>query len=169
MYIKNNSSGDFTIIPKIPLKGKKRIEALNYDGVTIDSGFLKTQMDDTFSFYSKIPDDDLLKGFRERAGLDAPGDILGGCYSKDVWHIFGQLLSAYSRMGHVSKNNKIISKAKTLVSEWGKTIDKDGYFYYSNNPVAYHYTYDKMTGGLVDMYEYAGNTEAMEYLSRITD
>jgi len=31
-------------------------------------------------FYLKIPDDNLLNGFRIRAGLPAPGQALGGCF-----------------------------------------------------------------------------------------
>ena len=37
---------------------------------------------------------DFLEGFRRRAGLPAPGKDLGGWYSADVFHIFGQIIPA---------------------------------------------------------------------------
>ena len=48
-------------------------------------------------------------------------------------------------------------------------IDQDGYFFYSRKPNAPHYIYDKMVGGLVDMYLYAGSKDALKALARITD
>ena len=61
------------------------------------------------------------------------------------------------------------AKVDSLVHEWAKCIDADGYFYYSRNPRAPHYTYEKMIGGLLDAHQYCGNQEALAALSRITD
>ena len=56
-----------------------------------------------------------------------------------------------------------------LVTEWGKCLEPDGYFCYSRQPNAPHYTYDKMMWGLLDAYHYCGNREALQYAGRITD
>jgi hypothetical protein len=58
--------------------GKRIVEPFDYRGVTLDAGPLKAQVDEVRVFYLAIPDDDLLKGFRARAGRPAPGNDLGG-------------------------------------------------------------------------------------------
>ena len=58
-------------------------------GVSLDGGPLKLQVDAARQDYLRIPNDDLLKGFRRRAGRPAPGADLGGWYSSDVFHVFG--------------------------------------------------------------------------------
>ena len=50
----------------------------------------------------------------------------------------------------------------------GKTIEKDGYFFYSWDCNAYNYSYEKIESGLVDLYVYGGLQEAIEYLKTIT-
>src|SRR5271157_2050402 len=70
--------------PPAPL-GKRQIEPFYYQGVTLEPGPLKDQVDEVRRFYLAIPDDDLLKGFRARAGLPAPGKDLGGWYSSDTF------------------------------------------------------------------------------------
>jgi uncharacterized protein len=145
------------------------LHSFDYRGVTLEDGSLKHQFDEVRDYYLHIPNDNLLKGFRQRAGLYAPGTDMGGWYSADIFHIFGQILSGLARMVAATSDPACKTKADTLLAEWGRCIEKDGYFYYSRKPNAPHYTYDKMVGGLVDMAVYAGNRDALRYLSRITD
>jgi len=93
---------------------------------------------------------------------------LGGWYTGDTGHIFGQLISGYSRMYAATGDVRCRDKVNALISGWAKCIEPDGYFYYTRKP-NFHYTYDKMVGGLVDAYLYCGNREALAALSRITD
>lgn len=138
--------------------------------VKLQNGPLKSQFDEVEKYYLAISNDDLLKGFRERVGLPTNNaKNLGGWYSIDLFHIFGQLIGGMSRLYAVSGNPAMKEKVNFLVSEWAKTIDKDGYFYYSAKPNAKHYVYEKMVGGLVDAYLFAGNKEALQKLSVITD
>ena len=58
--------------------GKRVVQPFDYRGVTLDAGPLKAQVDEVRVFYLAIPDDDLLKCFRARAGRPAPGNDLGG-------------------------------------------------------------------------------------------
>jgi DUF1680 family protein len=150
-------------------KGRRLLQPFDYRGVTLDGGSLRRQFDETRDYYLRIPDDDLLKGFRARAGRPAPGVDLGGWYSADVFHVFGQILSGLARMYAATGDPACRDKANALVSEWGKCIAPDGYFFFSAKPNAPHYIYDKMVGGLVDTYLYCGNREALTCLSRITD
>jgi DUF1680 family protein len=145
------------------------MRSFDYRGVTLEDGPLKRQFDEVRDYYLHIPNDNLLKGFRLRAGHAAPGTEMGGWYSADVFHIFGQILSGLARMTAATGDPACKQKADTLLAEWGRCIEPDGYFYYSRKPNAPHYTYEKMVGGLVDMAVYAGNRDALGYLSRITD
>ena len=69
-------------VPRVPEpKGKRILENFNYRGVTLDGGRLRTQLDQVRADYLRIPNDELLKGFRQRAGLAAPGRDLPFAWS----------------------------------------------------------------------------------------
>ncbi len=145
------------------------LEPFGYEGVRLLDGMLKKQYEATRDFYYNIPDDDILLGFRQRAGLPAPGKALPGWYGGDVFNTFGQWLSGMARMSKATGDQAIRAKAVRLMTEWGKTIEPDGYFYYSRNPIMPHYTYEKMVCGLVDLYQYAEEKQALPLLDKITD
>ena len=73
--------------------GRRVLEPFDYRGVSLGAGSLRRQVDEVRAFYLSIPDDDLLKGFRTRAGRPAPGKELGGWYSSDTFLVFGQIIS----------------------------------------------------------------------------
>jgi len=168
---------------------RRLLEPFSYDGVRLTDGMLKKQYDTTRDYCFKLPNDDLLKGFRERAGMPAPGTGLGGWYSGDprptrdypeewprflfsrgdMFSTFGQWLGGMARMSRATRDQAILEKATFLMQEWSKTIEPDGFFYYSRNPIAPHYTYEKTVGGLLDLYEFGGVKEAILNLERITD
>jgi hypothetical protein len=149
--------------------GRRVIEPFDYRGVTLEPGPLQKQVDEVRRFYLAIPDDDLLKGFRARAGLPAPGKDLGGWYSSDTFLVFGQIVSGLARLYASTGDVACRDKANRLLLEWAKCIEPDGYFYASRKPNAPHYIYDKMLWGLLDDYLYCGNQDALKSLSRITD
>lgn len=144
------------------------IEPFNYHGVSLDEGPLRQQASAAREDYLRIPNDDLLKGFRKRAGLPAPGADLGGWYSSDVFHVFGQILSGLARLYAVTGDPSCREKAEALVRGWAECIEPDGYFYYSRKPNAPHYIYDKMVGGLVDLIVHCDSKLAAESLAKIT-
>jgi DUF1680 family protein len=145
------------------------IEPFDYRGVSLGPGPLKSQVDEVRQFYLAIADDDLLKGFRARAGHPAPGKDLGGWYSSDTFLVFGQIVSGLSRLYAGTHDEQCRDKADRLISEWAKCIEPDGYFYASRKPNAPHYIYDKILWGLLDDYLYCENRAALDSLSRITD
>ena len=167
-----------------PGKEAVALECFDYEGVSLLDGKLRRQYLATRDFYFEIPDDDILKGFRERAGLQAPGNSLGGWYGGeprlkkllginwadgDYANAFGQWLSAMARMYRATGDTAMRDKAVHLMHEWAKTIEPDGYFYYSRSPFTYHYTYDKTVCGLVDLYHYGGERSALPLLERVTE
>ena len=74
-----------------------------------------------------------------------------------------------SRMYKATGDKPILEKATHLMREWGKTIELDGYFYYSRRPMPPHYTYDKTVCGLVNLYHYGGQKDALPLMEKITD
>jgi len=151
-------------------KTRLLLEPFEYNEVKLQQSPLKKQFEEVIADYLAIPNDDILKGFRQRAGLPTNNaKDMGGWYTNDVFHVFGQFISGMSRLYAVSGNEAMKIKVNTLVDEWSKTIDKDGYFFYTKKPNAPQYVYEKMTGGLVDNYVFTGNKDALKYLSVITD
>ena len=75
------ADGRFERKPPAP-KGLLVLEPFDYKGVTLNNSRLKTQLDLVKREYLSIPNDDLLKGFRQRAGFPAPGNDLGGWYQQ---------------------------------------------------------------------------------------
>ena len=144
------------------------LQPFGYRNVTLDGGRMREQFDEVKACYMAIPNDNLLRGFRLRAGKPAPGSDMGGWYSSDTFNVFGQILSGLSRLYAASGDEAVRQKVQYLISEWAACIAPDGFFYYSANPNARHYVYDKMVGGLVDAYLYAGIPEALAHLDRIT-
>ena len=128
-------------------QGKRLLQPFDFNGVRLAPGPLKTQIDEAKRFYLAISDDDLLKGFRTRAGRPAPGQDLGGWYSSDTFLVFGQIVSGLSRLYAATGDEECREKANHLIDEWAKCIEPDGYFYASRKPNAPHYIYDKMLWG----------------------
>ena len=108
---------------------------------------------------------------------ETPGRELGGWYSNDsseysyigfdeIFNTFGQWLSFLGRAYRATGNQKVREKAVNLLNGWGETIDEDGYFFYTNDCNAHHYSYEKIMSGLVDLYVYAEIEEAADYLAK---
>lgn len=152
-----------------PMGPNPRLREFEPEDITLESGMLRTQLDEAKEFYLRIPNDDLLLGFRRRAGLPAPGRELGGWYSDDAFNAFGQILSGLARMYATTRDPACKAKAEVLEANWAKCIAPDGFFYYSTKPNAPHYTFDKMVGALVDMAVYCESEGVEAHLSRITD
>ena len=55
-----------------------KLEPFEYQGVRLLPGPFADRLAATRAFYLSIPDDDIVKGFREKAGMPAPGTHLGG-------------------------------------------------------------------------------------------
>ena len=163
-----------------PAKAKCLLEPFHYSGVRLRDGMLRSQFLYARNFYFDISDDSLLLGYRRRAGLPAPGKPLVGWYDGDpsrkdrfgmgdTYNTFGQYISGMSRIAKANQDAALMDKAAYLVEEWVKTIEPNGYFFYSRNPHTPHYIYEKMCCGLVDLYDFGGRKEAIQHLERITD
>jgi uncharacterized protein len=148
--------------------GVRVIEPFDYHGVSLNDGPLLRQMLEVRDDYLRVPNDDYLKGFRQRAGKPAPGADLGGWYTPGTFHVFSQVLSGLARMYAAAGDEDCRQKLDALIHEWSLCIEPDGYFYSTRPPSPPHYIYEKMVGGLLDAYLYGRNPEALGLLDRIT-
>ena len=155
-----------------PSGSKSLLEPFNYEGVRLLEGMLRKQYLATRDYYCNLPDDDILKGFRKRARLPAPGNNMGAWDSEDTSMVFGQWLSGMARMYKATGDVAMRDKAACLMLEWAKTIQPDGTSYYPTLAKELrfsHYGWDKLVCGLVDLYEYCGEKDTLPVLEKITD
>jgi len=130
--------------------------------------------------FLNLDEDGLLKPFRKRQGLPAPGHDLGGWYDdaddfneKDNFHAFiaghsfGQYVSGLARAYAVTGSKATQEKVHRLVRAFAETVEPTGKFYVDYRLPGY--TFDKTCCGLIDAYEFAADPIALDVLKRATD
>jgi uncharacterized protein len=155
------------------------LQQFGYGDVELLEGPLRQQFDTNHAFYSALDEDALLKPFREKAGVAAPGEVMGGWYS---WaplsaldarpnngfapgHSFGQYLSGLSRDYATTGNKATQEKVHRLVKNFGPAITE--HFWEGNRFPAY--TYDKITIGMIDAHQWAAAPDALKVLNKTLD
>ncbi|MGA7245108.1 MAG: beta-L-arabinofuranosidase domain-containing protein [Terracidiphilus sp.] len=150
-----------------------------YGDVELLDGPVREQFDRNHKFYLALDEDSLLKPFRQRAGLPAPGDDMGGWYS---WaplgdldkpdnngfapgHSFGQYLSGLARDYAATGDKATQEKVHRLVDGFTPAITP--HFWDDNRFPAY--TYDKISVGMIDAHEFAGAPRAFNGLDAALD
>jgi uncharacterized protein len=142
---------------------------LSYTQVKFDVGPLERQARENHQLVLDLDEDALLRPFRQRAGLPAPGTDLGGWYDTYAFApgaTFGQWICALSRYYAAGRDDATRAKVQRLVSGFAATVDSDGKFYRDNRFPAY--TYDKLTGALLDAKLLAHDETAFAVLRRAT-
>src|SRR5271156_1714707 len=142
---------------------------LGYGQVRFSEGPLQRQARENHRLVLGLDEDALLRPFRVRSGLPAPGQELGGWYDPYAFApgaTFGQWMSALSRYYAISGDAATRAKVQRLVRGYAATIDADGRFYRKNRFPAY--TYDKLTGGLLDAQRLGRDDTALATLARTT-
>jgi uncharacterized protein len=145
------------------------LKELNYDQVQFSVGPLERQASENHRFVLSLDEDALLRPFRVRAGQRAPGSDLGGWYDTYAFApgaTFGQWMSALSRYYAITGDAATRDKVQRLVRGYAETVDARGSFYIENRFPAY--TYDKLTGGLLDAERFGRDTAARATLRRAT-
>jgi uncharacterized protein len=155
------------------------LQQFGYADVELLPGPLREQFDRNHTFYSRLDEDELLKPYRQRAGLAAPGDDMGGWYS---WapldalskpgnngfapgHSFGQYLSGLSRDYAATGDKQTQEKVHRLVRNFAPALSEK--FWVGNRFPAY--TYDKICIGLIDAHQFAGAPDALAMLDKALD
>ena len=152
----NTAAGDESIPP---------LQEFGYGDVQLAPGLAQTQFEQTQAVLLSLNEDSLLKPWRLRAGLPAPGPELGGWYDERPLdktesgghgfapaHCFGQWLSALARGYAVNHDSATRAKLDRLLALYEPTIS--GRFYKNFRFPAYNY--DKLVIGLIDAQRFAG-------------
>ena len=159
------------------------LEEFGYGDVRLAPGLAQSQFEHTQGVVLRMDIDSLLKPYRLRAGLAAPGPGMGGWYdlvsdavraqNKDPYgglgfapgHAFGQWISALARGYAASGNPAARVKLEKILAAYEPAIS--GRFY-ANFPYP-AYNYDKIVCGLIDAHSYCGLGSAFPLLDRTTD
>jgi uncharacterized protein len=155
------------------------LSTFKYSEVQLLDGPLKEQFDHNHDVFLHLNEDALLKPFREREGMAAPGPDMGGWYDNGTdfsppenfhafipGHSFGQYVSGLARAYAVTGHKPTQEKVHRLVRGFGETVEPSGKFY-----AGYHlpaYTFDKTSCGLIDAHEFANCPDALDVHWRAT-
>ena len=140
-----------------------------YSAVALTGGPMKRQYDMVHRHFLALDNDRLLKVYRQRAGLPAPGDDMGGWYDADGFvpgHTLGQFISGLSRIYSTTGDPACARKVNALVNGFAATLGPDGYPYASEKAAITWpcYVLDKYEAGLIDAYRLAGVVKARKVL-----
>lgn len=168
------SSSDVMVLANGPLR------QFAYGDVQFEKDCLpQKQFDHTMSVLLHQSDDSILKPFRLRSGLPAPGNELGGWYDEDPsysleggnehgfapGHSFGQWVSSFCRAYAITGDMKYKEKAERLIRLYVKTISLK-FWHDFRWPT---YTFDKLNLALIDAHKYIGLADAFSILRRTLD
>src|SRR5580658_4912474 len=145
------------------------LSELEYAQVQLGAGPLYSQARENHRLVMGLDEDALLRPFRVRAGLPAPGQELGGWYDTYAFApgaTFGQWMSALSRYYAITADPATRAKVQRLVRAYAATVDARGSFYRHNRFPSY--TYDKLVGGLLDAEKFGLDETARATLDRTT-
>ncbi|WP_263352984.1 beta-L-arabinofuranosidase domain-containing protein [Acidicapsa acidisoli] len=149
-----------------------------YADVQLLDGPMLEQFRQNVALFLNLPDDNLLKPFRQLAGQAAPGEDMGGWYSPSgefdpprnmtgyiPGHSFGQYLSGLARAYAVTGDKAVQEKVHGLVAGFAPTVTTKFYDGYCIPA----YTFDKTNCGLIDAHQFAGDPMALAVLNKATD
>ncbi|HLK22610.1 MAG TPA: beta-L-arabinofuranosidase domain-containing protein [Bryobacteraceae bacterium] len=146
------------------------LSEFGYGDVQLAPGPLQQQFDQNREILLNLSEDSLLRPYRLREGLAAPGQDMGGWYDTDAFapgFTYGQWMSALARYYAASGDPACREKVSRMVRGFAGTIHPEGRFYLENRFPSY--IYDKLVCGLIDAYKYANDPLALPTLSRATD
>ncbi len=152
--------------------------------VRLGDGSCKIAMEADRQYLHSLPPDRLLHTFRVNAGLSSSAQPLGGWEAPDCelrgHYAGGHYLSACALMYASSGDEDLKTKADVVVAELGKcqAALKSGYL--SAFPIEFFdrlrerqrvwapfYTVHKIMAGLLDMYVYTGNEQALDMVQKM--
>lgn len=162
------------------------LEPFPMNDVRLLNGPEKTSMEADLKYLKSLDSDRLLLNFRRERKIAAPGEPLGGWESWDHTPyprgaFLGHYLSACALMAASTGDMPLLRKANHIVAELYKCQLSDGYLaafpehifddLEADRPDAGHpyYIVHKMFAGLVDMYQYTGNRQALFMAKRMAD
>lgn len=148
-----------------------------YSSVKITDGPLQRQYEAIHAHYLSLDNDRLLKVYRQRAGLPAPGADMGGWYDYDGFvpgHGLGQYISGLARIGASTGDKACHQKVHDLVRGFGATLGAKNQSILRPPPDPHPnlwvcYTLDKHFIGLIDSATLSEVPESKELLTRVLE
>jgi len=158
--------------PSTPDAPRVWMTDFDYGDVRLTGGPFGDHYNRILASYLALDNDRLLKVYRQRAGLPAPGEDMGGWYDADGFvpgHALGQFISGLSRYARATGDAGAYAKVRALVLGFGETLGQGGYPYASVKAATTWpcYILDKYEIGLLDSYRLAGVTQSKDLLSRV--
>ena len=142
-----------------------------YSAVTLSGGPFKAHYDRIHAHYLALSNDRLLKVYRQRAGLPAPGADMGGWYDLDGFvpgHSLGQYISGLARIGASTGDAKCHEKVQELVTGFAATLGPDNRTILRPQTNLWTcYTLDKHFAGLIDAVTLSKVGDARNLLNRV--
>ncbi len=151
---------------------REKLTEFDYSAVKLTDGPLRDQFDRIHAAYLSLDNDRLLKVYRQRAGLPAPGEDLGGWYDADGFvpgHALGQIISGLSRFASATQDAATYAKVKALVEGFAATLGPGGYPYANSKASTTWpcYVLDKYEAGFLDAYQIGEVQSAKDLLLRV--
>jgi DUF1680 family protein len=167
-------------MPGVEVSVVPPLSVFEYSQVQLLEGLFREQFENNHKIFLNLDEDGLLKPFRQRQGLPAPGPDLGGWYDNSddfnpennfhgfiPGHTFGQYVSGLARAYAVTGSKPTQEKVHRLVRAYAATVEPTGKFYVDYRLPGY--TFDKTCCGLIDAHEFAADPIALDALKRSTD
>lgn len=151
---------------------RTQLAEFDYGQVRLTGGPLKQQYDRIHAAYLSLDNDRLLRVYRERAGMKAPGEAMGGWYGADGFvpgHSLGQYISGLARLGRSTGDEACHARVGELVEGFAATMGAGDRIYAGPNSekVWPCYVLDKHLAGLMDAYMLSGVEQARTLLPRV--
>lgn len=143
--------------------GLDRLSGVGYTGRVRLRGALGERLEGAAEFYAGLPVDDVLHGFRVRAGLPSRGHPLGGWARETSEMTFGQWVSGLARMSAVLGRADLAERASVLL---------DGYFGALGDRRSTGmtlYSWEKLVCGVVDLTVYGNDDSAVQRLPGLVE
>lgn len=148
------------------------LQEFEYGAVQLTGGPLKQQYDRVHASYLALDSDRLLQVYRQRAGLPAPGEPMGGWYGRNGFvpgHSLGQYISGLARIARTTGDPACHDKVGALIGGFAATMNPRGQVFAAPNAekVWPCYILDKHFAGLIDAYQLCGMNQARDLLPRV--
>ncbi|MHB1020835.1 MAG: beta-L-arabinofuranosidase domain-containing protein [Acidobacteriaceae bacterium] len=152
----------------------QHVHEFAYGDVKLTGGPVKEQFDRVHASYLALDNDRLLKVYRQRAGLPAPGRQMGGWYDADGFvpgHSLGQYISGLARIGAITGDSACHAKVAELVEGFSTACLRSGNPFAGPNAEKLWpcYILDKHVIGLIDAHRLSGVDEAKTLLPKLVE
>lgn len=152
---------------------REALRQLDYNQVQLTGGPLGEQYNWVHAHYLSLSNDRLLKVYRQRAGLAAPGSDMGGWYDLDGFvpgHALGQFISGLARMGAATGDPACHEKVHELVKGIAETLGPHNQsILRPETNLWICYILDKHFAGLIDAATLSDMPEARTLLNRVLE